>query len=50
LEKVGFDRYTIVEDSKEALEAALAGESDYLVVTGSLYLVAELYSGIATGF
>ncbi|MFA5532272.1 MAG: Mur ligase family protein [Candidatus Shapirobacteria bacterium] len=45
LNKIGFKRYNIVNDSIKAFNEALDG-SDFVVVTGSLYLLGKIYSQI----
>lgn len=42
-EEISYKNYEVVEDSLQAYEAALKENSERVVVTGSLYLLSELY-------
>ena len=43
LEKLGFKNYKIIADSKKAFETILKETKDTVVITGSLYLLGEIY-------
>lgn len=46
LKKLGFTKYKIINNSKEALKRAFRQPDKYLIISGSLYLIAELYGFI----
>lgn len=46
LKKLGFNDYLITDNAKQGLDKALEQDNNILVVTGSLYLIAEIYPTI----
>jgi dihydrofolate synthase/folylpolyglutamate synthase len=44
LDKLGFTQYEIVPDPKKAVERAVTQQKRNIVITGSLYLLAEIYT------
>lgn len=44
LSKLGFTNYQIIKNPKQALNAVLNVKQKYIATTGSLYLIAKLYS------
>lgn len=43
LAKLGFNKYRIINNSKETLQTAYQKSDKYFIISGSLYLIAELY-------
>ncbi len=43
LKNEGFDKVQVTKNSKQGLQAALASKSNIIVVTGSLYILSEIY-------
>lgn len=44
LKELGVTQYEIIKDPREALQKSLLGRQEYLVITGSIYFIGELYS------